>query len=262
MDSDLSADRGLILESADITNIGDRQINQDAYAVAEHDGMACFVVSDGAGGHAGGEIASNIVIHAVIDSFLRELSFGTRALRFYVEHAIELVANGKVASDQLKDMSATVAAILIDRKNRYALCAHLGDTRIYLFRNGKILFNTRDHSLVQQYVEAGYCPPEQLRAHPKRSVLYAAAGAEGDTSPEVSQENIGLCDGDAILLCTDGFWEWITENEMEHTLAASNSVGDWLGKMRLLVEKNGKNSSTFRDNFTAQAILLHAGEPV
>jgi serine/threonine protein phosphatase PrpC len=254
MASELSADRGLDLQHSQITDIGDRQVNQDAQASARQGGLACFVVSDGAGGHAGGEIASNLVVKAVIDSFLQELSFGVRALQFYVSQAITKVAQGKKADAQLKDMSATVAAVLIDKDNRCALWAHLGDTRIYLFRNDKVHWITRDHSLVQQFVDAGYCPTEALRTHPQRSVLYAAVGTDGDTPPEVTMDAMPLRDGDAFLLCTDGFWEWIAENEMEQSLAASISVDEWLRKMRQIVEHNGNKSPKFRDNYTAQAL--------
>jgi serine/threonine protein phosphatase PrpC len=254
MDRELSDDRRLELSSAEFTHIGGRQSNQDAQANAQQDGLACFVISDGAGGHAGGEIASGVVVKAVIDSFLLELSFGVRALQFYVEHAIAQVAKGKVADHQLKDMSATVAAVLIDTENRCALWAHLGDTRIYLFRDRRVYRATRDHSLVQQFVDAGYCATEALRTHPQRNVLYAAVGTEGDTRPEVTQQTIALHDGDAFLLCTDGFWEWVTESEMEQSLAAASSVDDWLRKMRAMVEEKGGHSPKSRDNYTAQAL--------
>lgn len=250
----LTADQGLELDCAQLTDIGGRQSNQDAHANAQQDGLACFVISDGTGGHAGGEIASRLVVNAVIDGFLQELSFGGRALRFYVEHAIAQVAKRKIAEQQLKDMSATVATVLIDKENRFALWAHLGDTRIYLFRDGKVYRATHDHSLVQQFVDAGYCPPEALRTHPQRSVLYAAVGTEGDTDPEITHETVALHDGDAFLLCTDGFWEWVTEHEMEQSLADAASADDWLRRMREILERNGRNSPKLRDNYTAQAL--------
>jgi serine/threonine protein phosphatase PrpC len=254
MANEVSADRILELSSAQITNIGDRQTNQDAQGSAQRGALACFVVSDGAGGHAGGEIASGIVVKAILDSFLYEQSFGARAMRFYVGQAVAMVANGKKANATVGDMSATIAAVLVDSENRCALWAHLGDTRIYLFRNRKLHNVTRDHSLVQQFVDAGYCPPEALRTHPQRSVLYAAIGNESETAPEMTQEAIALQDRDAILLCTDGFWEWITESEMEASLAAAASVDDWLRRMRQIVEANSANSPKFRDNYTAQAL--------
>jgi serine/threonine protein phosphatase PrpC len=254
MASELSAHRSLHISSAEVTDIGDRSSNQDAQNSVQLDGLACFVVSDGAGGHAGGEVASSIVVKAVIDSFLQELSFGARALQFYVEHAIARVAQAKIAEEPLNDMSATVAILLIDMENRQALWAHLGDTRVYQFRDGRVCRITRDHSLVQQFVDAGYCPAEALRTHPQRSVLYAAVGTEGDTHPEVTQEAVELHGGDACLLCTDGFWERITESEMEQSLMAASSVHDWLQQMCEIIERNGGNSLKSRDNSTAQAL--------
>ncbi len=254
MANEVSADHALALQSAQLTHIGDRQSNQDAQGSAQRGGLACYVVSDGAGGHAGGEIASNLVVKAVIDSFLKEQSFGTRAMRFYVGQALSMVAKARHANATIKDMSATLAAVLIDNENRCALWAHLGDTRVYLFRSRKVQSVTRDHSLVQQFVDAGYCPPEALRTHPQRSVLYAAVGTEGETAPEMTADAVTLQDGDAILLCTDGFWEWITETEMERCLGAANSADDWLRRMREMVDLHGESSPKFRDNYTAQAL--------
>jgi serine/threonine protein phosphatase PrpC len=254
MHRDLSADRKLSIRSSALSEIGDRQSNQDAQASARQGGLACFVVSDGAGGHVGGEVASNLVVKAVIESFLQELSFSVRALQYYVSQAIDKVAQEKSADKTLVDMSATVAAVLIDNDNRCALWAHLGDTRIYHFRDQKIHSVTHDHSLVQQFVDAGYCPPEALRTHPQRSVLYAAVGTSDETPPEMTRDAIALQEGDTFLLCTDGFWEWITESEMEQCLSAAASADDWLRQMRQIVENNGNKSPKFRDNYTAQAL--------
>jgi PPM family protein phosphatase len=252
---------GLTLSSAHVTCIGDRQTNQDAQACAQQGDLACFVISDGAGGHAGGELASSIVVNAVIGSFLQELSFSVRALECYIRQAIEQVVEGKAADVRYTDMCATVAAVLIDRENRAALWAHLGDTRVYLFRQDTLHRLTRDHSVVQQFIDAGYCAPDALRTHPQRSVLYASIGSGGEVEPEALQQSEPLQAGDAFLLCTDGFWEWISDTDMECSLNAASSVDDWLMKMQEIVERNGKNSAKFRDNFTAQAIWFTESAP-
>lgn len=255
-----SADKSIALRYAQITNVGGRQSNQDALGSVRQEDLACFVVSDGAGGHEGGEIAANLVVKAILDSFLRELSFSNRAIRSYVEHAIVQVARSQAEGQRLKNMSATVAAILIDQKNRVALWAHMGDTRIYLFRGNKVHTMTRDHSLVQQFIDAGYCKPEQARTHLQRSVLFAAIGAEGDTVPEITEDVVRIQDGDAFLICSDGFWEWVTEDDMEQTLARSAHVDDWLAGMSSIAEKNGRASLTPRDNYTALTIWLDEPE--
>jgi len=255
------ASRDMALAMAQTTNIGERQTNQDALGMAGQDGLVCFVVSDGAGGHLGGEIASNIVVQAVLDSFMRDLSFGSRALQSYVESATVNVAQGKAAEQAHSDMSATVAAVLIDRKNRCAVWSHLGDTRIYLFRACKVCSVTKDHTVVQQLIDAGYCKPEETRTNPQRSTLFAAIGAEGDTLPAVSDETFVIEDGDALLICSDGFWEWVTEAEMEQALADATDVDAWLERMVRLTDANSSASVKPRDNFTAFALWLGEHPP-
>ncbi len=246
----------MALAVAQTTNIGGRQTNQDALGMSEQDGLACFVVSDGAGGHQGGEIAANIVVRAVIGSFMRDLSFGSRALQSYIDEAIVNVAQGKDEDQSLADMSATVAAVLIDRNNRCVLWGHLGDTRIYLFRDRKVLRVTKDHTVVQQLIDAGYCKPEESRTNPQRSTLFAAIGAEGDIRPAVSDDALAIEDGDALLLCSDGFWEWVPEPDMEQALAGAADVNAWLEHMISLAETNSSASAKPRDNFTAFALWL------
>jgi serine/threonine protein phosphatase PrpC len=245
------------LDTAQITAIGGRATNQDALASACEDGLSCFVVSDGTGGHQGGEIAAHLVTESILEKFKQEASFGAHALGSYVDWAIGKVATRKSINVALEHMSATVATVLIDQSNRCALWAHLGDTRIYMFRQGKISMISKDHSLVQRLVDGGYAKYTDIRQHPQRSVLFAAIGTEGDTDPEVSMETTELLDGDAFLLCTDGFWEWVHDHQMEHCLSLAKSSDEWLMTMNALAEFNIGTSSVKRDNFSAIAILVH-----
>lgn len=247
---------GIDLSVAQMTNPGDRRCNQDMLGSACRDDLACFVVSDGAGGHEGGAVASSVVVRAVLEKFLLELSFGHHALRSYIDFAIAEVVQRKKEGDRLTNMSSTVAAVLIDQKNRCALWAHMGDTRVYLFRHGTVLKATKDHSLIQQFIDAGYCKPDQLRIHPQRNLLFAAIGAEGDSRPVVTRDAFEIQDGDVFLICTDGFWEWITESEMEQTLSRAMAAEDWLSAMNAIIEKNGSVASKSRDNYTAFAVWL------
>jgi serine/threonine protein phosphatase PrpC len=246
----------IALTVAQATDIGGRRTNQDALGMAQQDGLACFVVADGAGGHQGGEVASGIVVQAVIDGFLRDLAFGSCALRAYLEQAIVKVAQGKAQHAAQADMSTTVAAVLIDLKNRSAIWAHMGDTRIYVFRDTRIFSITKDHSVVQQFVDAGYCKPEEARIHPQRSTLFAAIGAEGDTTPAMSEDPFLLEDGDALLICTDGFWEWISDTEMVQALASATDVHGWIDRMVGIAADNSRASAHPRDNFTAFTLWL------
>lgn len=242
------------LSWANITATGMRASNQDVMGEAQQDDMVCFVMSDGAGGHAGGEVAAKIVVDAVLQEFLRESSFGVRALLSYVECAIAKVAHGKNLVPRQHDMSATVATVLIDQSNRHALWAHLGDTRIYLFRNRQLHQVTKDHSVAQQFIDAGFAQADQLRLHPQRNILFAAVGAEGDTQAEVTREKVKIQDGDAFLLCTDGFWEWVLEADMESTLAAATTSEQWLIAMNRIADVNVNAAKKIRDNYSVFAI--------
>lgn len=250
----------LQIDSAQISAVGARASNQDALTCCKQDELVCFVMADGAGGHEGGEIASRLVIHAIAEKFMQEGSFSPRALRSYIEWAVIKVAIGKRTHPKQQSMSATMATLLIDQRNRSALWGHLGDTRIYMFRAGKVSAISKDHSLAQRFVDAGYAEYGNIRQHPQRSVLFAAIGAEGDTFPDITQEPVNVLDGDAFLLCTDGFWEWVQEADMETTLAQAQNCNEWLGMMNRIAERNVGASGKGRDNFSAFAIWLR--EPI
>ncbi|MCH8617980.1 PP2C family serine/threonine-protein phosphatase [Undibacterium sp. TS12] len=246
------------LDTAQFTAIGTRETNEDALAWAYEDELACFVLADGTGGHAGGELAAQVAIDAIMEKFVQDASFSARALRSYLEWAIVKVAESKRISGAQKLMSTTIATVLIDQSNRSALWAHMGDTRIYQFRQGRIKAVSKDHSQAQRLVDAGCADYAYIRRHPQRNMLFAAIGAEGESSPEVTAEAIELRDGDAFLMCTDGFWEWVHEHEMEFCLATAGSSEAWLSKMNAIAEKNISTSKAInRDNFSAFAICVH-----
>jgi serine/threonine protein phosphatase PrpC len=240
-----------------INEIGKRATNQDTIGEAFHDPLACFVVADGAGGHEGGEVASRLVVDSVLTRFKARPAFGPDALLGYAKCASDEVAAQKAVQPRYADMSTTVAALLVDRARGQALWAHLGDSRVYLFRGARLHAMSKDHSLTQQLIDAGYARAEQLRIHPQRNILFAAIGAEGDTEIELSAGATRLLPGDALLLCSDGLWEWVHEADMERTLAQSGSCEQWLAAMCRLADDNIINTGKVRDNYSAYAILVH-----
>ncbi|MBC7414404.1 MAG: protein phosphatase 2C domain-containing protein [Herminiimonas sp.] len=244
----------LVLSVAQNCELGDRATNQDYSSSASQDDLACFVVCDGVGGQQGGEVAAHVVVDAILARFCQESVFSERALRSYLDFAVTQVALRKQGETHLKEMSATVATVLIDCQNRRAQFAHMGDTRVYLFREGKVITVTRDHSLVQQFIDAGYWAPEQLRLHALRSTLFAAVGIDSEAPIEPLDAPVALQDGDAILICTDGFWEWIDEAAMERAFAGAATVRDWLDIMRTVAATGHRLSGKERDNSTAVAI--------
>jgi serine/threonine protein phosphatase PrpC len=241
-----------------INDIGQRQSNQDTIGHAMHGPLGCFVLADGAGGHAGGEVASRVVVDAVLTCFKEQPGFGPDVMLRYAACASDGVARQKQAEPRYADMSTTIAAVLVDRAQGQALWSHLGDSRVYLFRKARLHAMSKDHSLTQQLIDAGYARPEQLRIHPQRNILFAAIGAEGDTGIELSAGTTTLLPGDALLLCSDGLWEWVMEDDMERLLASAPSSEQWLAAMCRLADQNfKKNTGKLRDNYSAYAILVH-----
>jgi serine/threonine protein phosphatase PrpC len=262
---------------------GTRLVNEDALGEGQRDNMVCFVMADGAGGHARGDVAARTVVDTVRNYFLQQPAFSAAALAQYTGAASEAVERGKQLAGQ-HDMSATVAVVLIDQRQRQVLWSHVGDTRVYLFRDGRAQQLTRDHSVAQQLVDAGYIAQQRLRGHPQRHLLYAAIGADpgqaqaqtlydnhddGDNTDDGADdgahgsdsEPLALSHGDAMLICTDGFWESVLESDMEASLALSADSAAWLTAMCAIGHRNATASGKHRDNFTACAICLYDTGP-
>ncbi|MGZ8315881.1 MAG: PP2C family protein-serine/threonine phosphatase [Telluria sp.] len=247
------------LASASLSAQGMRETNQDAIGDASKAGIACYVVADGAGGHAAGEVASRLAVESMLGSFVGEPAFGTAALCAMVEQAAASVVHDKEARPERHDMSTTLAALLVDQHAGSAVWAHLGDTRVYMFRAGRLHSVSKDHSVTQQLIDAGYASAGQLRTHPQRNVLYAAIGAGGDTSAVVT-EPAPVRPGDAFLLCTDGLWEWVLDDDMERTLRAASGPEDWLAAMCHLAQANAGATRKVRDNYSAYAVMVREAQ--
>lgn len=242
-----------------VSEIGMRASNEDSLGHATQGVLDCFIVSDGAGGHQAGEVASRIVVETMLAQFSNNPSFGPAALRVLSGQAILGVAKNKQQNPRHHDMSATLAALLVDGARAQAVWAHLGDSRVYHFRDARVLSVSKDHSLTQQLIDAGYAKAEQLRVHPQRNILFAAIGAEGETPVAVSDKAVDLLPGDALLLCSDGLWEWIHEKDMERTLAAAADPAQWLDAMCQVAAAGVAAAAKVRDNFTAYAIGVQKG---
>jgi serine/threonine protein phosphatase PrpC len=259
MHKDAKMDSGAVrLSWAQASETGMRAANQDTIGAARNGELACFVIADGTGGHHGGEVASRIVADAVLGGFCAAPACSVDALLSFVAQASAKVAEAKRADRQLEDMSTTVAALVVDQESAHAVWAHLGDTRIYLFRDNRLHAVTHDHSLAQQMIDAGYAKSGQLRVHPQRNILIAALGAEGEVP--VAAREYALLAGDALLACSDGLWEWVHEHEMEQALAANARSEDWLAAMCVQADAAVRAAGKVRDNYSAYAIRVHHKE--
>jgi PPM family protein phosphatase len=163
------------------------------------------------------------------------------------------IAEAKAQNPDAPQMSATVTALLIDSGQDQALWGHIGDTRLYLFRRGRAHRLTQDHSVAQSLIDAGYASDEDTRKHPQRSVLYGALGMSGDAEPNIPVHALAIEEGDAFLICSDGLWEPIFEQDMERALAKAEGPEQWLVSMGHTV---AQRTSERHDNYTGVAVWV------
>jgi len=239
------------LEIAVLSRTGGRAVNEDACGFWSA-GEVCFcVVSDGAGGHGGGDVASKLVVREVLGRFREGEDCSPSAIETALRYANDVLVTQQRSGFELADMRATVVVLAVDFERDLALWGHLGDSRLYCLRQGRIVAQTRDHSVVQSMVEAGYLQPHELRSSPERSKLLNALGDRDGFDPRVEPEPFPIEGGDKFLLCTDGLWEYVEESELEQTLRGVGSAEDWLRALESRVLARGRSS---QDNYSALAV--------
>jgi serine/threonine protein phosphatase PrpC len=150
-----------------------------------------------------------------------------------------------------RHMRATAVVLAIDNGEDQAIWGNLGDSRLYGFRNRDAYVRTRDHSIVQRMVDAGYVTPEKMQDSLYRSRLFAALGDAKTFEPNIEANPQPLLSGDAFLLCTDGCWEHVHEDEITELLRQAQSSEAWLGALEHLITERGGDRL---DNYSAIAV--------
>lgn len=238
-----------MLDYALKSDVGDRQINEDSLMIRVQNGRCCFVVCDGVGGNGMGDVASNLVAkilaeqsmkHKFIDCISKSFAMAQDEL---LKHQIQNNAKNKMK---------TTAAMLVVDENAFCI-GHIGDTRVYIFGENGIRYKTVDHSVPQILALAGEISENEIRNHPDRNVLLKAMGTKWDKPMFDVSPIMPISEFKAALVCSDGFWEYITEDEMFDSLKDSADSNEWLNKMLLIAESASINDK--RDNYSAIAIL-------
>lgn len=198
---------------------GGRAANQDRVVTGERDNAVLMVVADGLGGHAGGELASELLTHILLRAFQavrqKQVQRPSAFLALSILQAHNaVVAHGKQRRPPIEPRTTCVACLV---QNGYAYWAHVGDSRLYHFRDGRLLKRTRDHTSVEQLRQDGLLTEAEMRDHPHKSRLIRCVGGPNRPSITLGEETL-LHPGDSLLLCTDGVWEAHSSEELARYL--------------------------------------------
>lgn len=238
-----------MIQTAVYSDVGTRTENEDSVRIIEKDGNVCAVVADGLGGHGGGAVASAIVTAEFAENWDGVIS--PEVLTRLITQAHEKIREQQTTGCPMK---STVVSLALE--NGHIVWAHAGDSRLYHFFNGKLVFQTKDHSSSQLAVELGDITTEEIRFHEDRNKVFRALGQSGSLT--VDARDLVLAEGrHAWLLCTDGFWEYVLESEMEEALRGAKSPEQWLEHMqKFLRQRLTEREQTEHDNNTAAAVWM------
>lgn len=229
------------------SDIGNRKENEDTAELYVYKRNMVAVVADGLGGQGDGKAASELVCRHLLKCGAQDEFVSRDALSSAFAEANEALLKKQKNSLHMK----TTAVCLCIQENR-AIWAHIGDSRLYHFYNGELCEYTLDHSVSQLAVTLGEICRRDIPKHPGRSRLYHAMGTEGE-EPEI-HEPVRMERGrHAFLLCSDGFWEYLTDQEIMDELRNSGTAKEWVLLLRERIQgRCGEN----HDNNSAIAVIL------
>ena len=236
-----------MIEVSSASDIGRvRTSNEDSYGVFS---PAVYVVADGLGGHAAGEIASRMVVAAVHDMVNSGEEIDAAALQSAVLRANQRVLDASAENPSYEGMGSTATVLHIDEKDGLAYYAHVGDSRLYLLRRGIFQQVSRDHSYVEELVARGELSEAEAQHHPRKNLLLRAVGIE--ESLHVDGDSFSIEDGDRLLLATDGLTNMVEDAALAAPLGSSfEGVADRMVEQAL--------AEGGRDNVTAIALAYQA----
>lgn len=243
------------VDSKSLTHVGmKRPLNEDSFCSNVEEGL--YVVADGMGGHAHGEVASRLAVET-IEEFIKltsgdtdvtwpygideTLSLNGNRLKTSIRFANQKLLEHARSSAGCEGMATTVVAVLVE--DNLAEIAHVGDSRLYLVRDGKITRITSDHSWVNEQVQSGVIDSEQARNHPLRNVVTRALGGRPDL--EVDVQTLEMQPGDRLLLCSDGLTTMLDDDEILRIVLGGDGGVDQTDELiRAANESGGEDNTT------------------
>ena len=216
-----------------------------------------FIVADGMGGHAAGEVASEMAVQAVAKNLEgvvgRSDAEAAHMMRLAIHQANAAIFRRTVDEPEKRGMGTTATAMVVNQ-SRYMI-GQVGDSRAYLLRNGSLTQLTKDHSYVQEQVDAGYLTPEQARTHPYSNVITRCVGANSDVVPDIYVGTLST--GDMFLLASDGLTGMLEDDDLHRILSSDNTPAQHVD---ILVTEGNRRGGL--DNITVIIVRIDSVEEV
>jgi protein phosphatase len=225
--------------------------NEDSFHADADPSRGLFIVADGMGGHAAGEVASEMAVQIVSRELTSVRDLSDQAVIPRVAAALRNANQAifrRTLSEVDKQGMGTTASVLLLAGSRY-LIGQVGDSRVYLLRDGTLRQLTKDHSYVQEQVDAGYLTPEQARYHPYSNVITRCVGASETVEPDVYVGEVKV--GDVFLVASDGLTGMVDDRRLQQLLLSRSSPGRIVDA--LIAEANGRGGL---DNITAIVVQV------
>ncbi len=236
------------------TDICDRPCNEDRFAVCPTPYGYCFALADGLGGLARGEVAAELACRAAAEGAARLEKATNQGLEDLFLAAQQSILDRQQAEHCESQMKTTLNLLLLD--DRQICWGHVGDSRTYYGQGGRLLQRTFDHSVSQMLSAAGQVADADIRFHEDRSKLLRVLGVPRSGSPADLETPLPMEGSRQFLLCSDGFWEYITEEQIQICLEESDNPRTWMENMLELIRRNERCGH--RDNRTAITVWIDA----
>lgn len=239
------------LDKCVYTNAGGRSYNEDAACDAGVDDYAIYVLCDGLGGHALGEVASKAAVETVIDGWQNDMLVDRKE---WLPAVIKRANNRILELQREKNtvMKSTIVALAID--DRHAVWANTGDSRLYYIHRGELTSITEDHSVAYKKYKAGEITREAIATDEDQSSLLRTLGNEDRYEPSVYENEGTLEEGDAFMLCSDGAWEYLLDQEVLIDYHKAMNASHWMELMltRIMSRVDGKS-----DNLSMITVIVN-----
>jgi protein phosphatase len=246
------------VELASLTDVGcQRENNEDSYGYWEPPNDADFtklgrlaIVADGMGGHEGGQIASRLAVETFTKAYAGAAdSDPAKRLLVALKEAHRHIQQRANKNPNLSSMGTTCTALALIDTHLYFV--HVGDSRLYLLREGKLRILSRDHTLIARLLEKGLVQPDDAQDHPQKHVLTSALGVpDAELEIDAPPEPLPVHKNDVVMICTDGLWGQLQADEIEEALESGSPDAACHSLVHLAKERGGP------DNITLQVLRI------